>query len=61
METKLPVEGSFGNNIRRTIVIAQLWRPEVARHWKYPNFEVFVATSVDVLFKFGEIWPTGNR
>jgi len=34
METRYPVEGLFGNEFLSSIIIAELWRPEVARHWK---------------------------
>ena len=32
METRDPVEGSLV--IRRSVITAELWRPEVARRWK---------------------------
>jgi len=63
-----------------TVMIAELWRPEVARRWKILAkflrlknnllrwyFQKFCSECfhrlIDwrVVFKFCEIWPTGNR
>ena len=81
METIHPLEGYIlVVSFRRSVIIAELWRPEVARpgnvlrnfcvfFWKNDPFtvkfsvsKVFIATPIDVIvFKFREIWPTGNR
>ena len=66
-------------NFCRSIVIVELWRPEVARlgkivifafFWKNDSLGKFLKfcsesfchyTDRHVVFKFREIWPTGNR
>jgi len=60
-------------NFRRSVIIAELWRPEVARPLKNLRFlHVFGKTTPfsesfhsdtdrRVVCKFREMWPTGNR
>jgi len=38
METRFPTEGSFGNNFRQSMIIAELWRSEVAKIFKFLRF-----------------------
>ena len=35
MESRSPVEGYFGVNFSRSVIVAELWRPEVARLKKW--------------------------
>jgi len=44
METRNPVEGYFGSEFRRSVIIAELWRPEVARHYFLELFAFFEKT-----------------
>jgi len=68
METLHPVEDHLVVNSRRSVIIAELWRREVARRDNFVrNFCAFLdkrtfSTPTDVVvFKFREIWPTGHR
>ena len=67
------------NQLRRSVIIAELWRPgrktlnfceKFLRFWKidplWQHFQIsvpkiFTASPIDVVLKFREIWPTGNR
>jgi len=42
METRHPTEGSFGNEFLWSIIVVELWPPEVTRRWKFLwNFGIF--------------------
>jgi len=50
IETRLPIEGSFGKdhleiNFRRPIVIAELWRPEAATRKTLKKIQMFEVLS----------------
>jgi len=53
METRHPVQGSFGNEFssNRSVIIAELWWPEIARRWKNAILCVFGKTT-----PYGEIF-----
>jgi len=60
-------------NFRRFVIIAELWRPGVARLGNSAKFlkndalrkknydKIHRDTDQRVVFKFCEIWPTGNH
>jgi len=61
-ETRYLVVGSLVMNFRRSIIIAELWRHEVARCWKKTTRkDSLPLRSTRVVFKFCKIWKFDRR